>query len=99
MGPGTLAVIGATVVPLVGVGIFACFGLMCFPSIRGAVLERFRQRTLRHADTADIVAQIAALRGEVYALRSELARATGALPSGSADPQISSGSPQRRIMS
>jgi uncharacterized protein YqgC (DUF456 family) len=99
MGPGSLAVIGAVVVPLLGVSIFAGFGLMCFPSIRSAVVERFRQRALRHADAADIVAQIAALRGEVYALRSELARATGALPSVGGEAQMSSGSPQRRIMS
>ena len=98
MGPGSFAVIGAAIVPLFGVGLFTAFGLMCFPSIRGAVVERFRHRTLRHAEATDIVAQLAALRGEVYALRSELARATQGLPPGGAPPQLGAGSPQDRIV-
>lgn len=59
--------------------------LMLFPSLRGAVAERIRQRGLRSADATDITQQLAALRGEVYALRAELAQATR--PIGSPNPE------------
>jgi hypothetical protein len=55
--------------------------LMLFPSLRGALAERIRQRPLRTADVADIGQQLAGLRGEVYALRAELAQATRPLAS------------------
>ena len=99
MDPGSLAIIGAVVGPIVGVGTVTFFGLMCFPSVRAAVVERLRQRTLRHGEAADVAAQLAALRGEVYALRSELAKATQALESGSTSNQLGSGSNQGRITS
>jgi hypothetical protein len=50
-------------------------GSQCFPAIRTGFVERLRQRSLRHADTVDVTDQLAALRGEVYALRAELAQA------------------------
>lgn len=97
MDPGSLAVIGAVVGPIVGVGTVTFFGLMCFPSVRAAVVERLRQRSLRHGDAADIAAQLAALRGEVYALRTELAKATQTLASGNPTQHVGSGSSQGRI--
>jgi hypothetical protein len=71
-------VIAAVTVPAWFAGIAA----LCFPSIRSAVADRIRQRTLRHAEATDVVAQLAVLRGEVYALRVELAQTTQALRSG-----------------
>jgi hypothetical protein len=58
-----------------GIGATTFLGLMCFPSIRAALVERIRQRALRQSDATDLGAQLAALRGEVYALRTELAQA------------------------
>ncbi len=95
--PQTIAMWSELIGPIVGMGACTFFGLMCFPSIRGAFVERFRQRTLRHSDAIDIVAQIAQLRGEVYALRSELAQATRALPPANGAIPVSSGSVQTRI--
>ena len=83
--------------PIAALGAFTFFGLMCFPSVRSAVIERFRQRTLRHADAAAIVAQIAQLRGEVYALRGELAQATRGVAAGNGAVPVSSAPPQARI--
>ncbi len=97
--PGTIAMWSELIGPIVGMGACTFFGLMCFPSIREAVVERFRHRTLRHAEAADIVGQLAQLRGEVYALRSELAQATRGLPPTNGSVPISAGSPQARIPS
>jgi hypothetical protein len=82
--PASLSAIGDIVVPTVSVVVCGGFGLICFPSIRAAFAERLRSRALRHADATDVVSQLSALRGEVYALRVELAevkRAVGAGPS------------------
>jgi len=79
MNPGVIEALAQVVAAVLGLGGATFFALMCFPSFRGAVVERMRQRTLRHADATDVVAQLAALRGEVYALRAELAEATGPL--------------------
>jgi hypothetical protein len=74
----------AGVVCTCGIGATTFLGLMCFPSIRSAFVERLRQRSLRRADTAEVTDQLAALRGEVYALRAELAQAPrAALSAGS----------------
>jgi hypothetical protein len=67
--------------------------LLSFRPIREALLERLRDRRVRHADLteigaqlavlrADTTAQMAALRGEVYALRTEIAQATRVLQAG-----------------
>ncbi len=95
--PQTIAMWSELIGPIVALGCSTFFGLMCFPSIRAAFVERLRQRTLRHSDAVDIVAQIAQLRGEVYALRSELAQATRALPPANGAVPASSGSVQNRI--
>jgi len=83
MDPGTINAIGDIVGP--AIAIIACggFGLICFPSIRAAFVERIRSRGLRHAEATDVVAQLNALRGEVYALRSELAQVSHAVGAGS----------------
>jgi hypothetical protein len=87
MDPGVVDAVAGLVAAVLGLGGLTLFSLMCFPSFRGALVERMRQRTLGHADSADIVAQLAALRGEVYALRTELAQATRAPGSLSARPE------------
>jgi hypothetical protein len=87
MNPGVVNAVAGLVAAVLGLGGMALFSLMCFPSFRGAVVERMRLRTLRHADATDIVAQLAALRGEVYALRTELAQATHAPGSLNARPE------------
>jgi hypothetical protein len=70
-------------VAISGIGAVTFLCSLCFPSFRAVIVERMRQRTLRHADATDLGAQIAALRGEVYALRSELAqRPNGLSPEG-----------------
>jgi hypothetical protein len=61
-------------VAISGIGAVTFLCSLCFPSLRAVIVERIRQRTLRHADATDLGAQIATLRGEVYALRSELAQ-------------------------
>lgn len=63
---------GFVAISAIGAVTFLCS--LCFPSFRAVIVERMRQRTLRHADATDLGAQIAALRGEVYALRSEIAQ-------------------------
>jgi hypothetical protein len=92
--PATLNGIAEIIVPTVSVVMFGAFGLMCFPSIRTAFAERLRSRALRHADATDVVSQLSALRGEVYALRVELAdvkRAVGAGPSPQDHPALPPG--------
>jgi hypothetical protein len=84
MDPAVLNGIAEIVVPSLAVVCFTVFGLMCFPSVRAGLAERGRQRSLRHADATDVVAQLAALRGEVYALRAELAQQTHLLSGGQA---------------
>jgi hypothetical protein len=86
MDPAVLNGIAEIVVPSLAVVCFTVFGLVCFPSIRAGFLERMRLRTMRHADATDVVAQLAALRGEVYALRAELAEQTRAISAGQAPP-------------
>jgi hypothetical protein len=76
MNPAVVQAFAQVVAAVVLGGGASFFALMCFPSFRGAVADRLRQRTLRHADATDVVAQLAALRGEVYALRTELAQTT-----------------------
>ena len=95
--PGTIAMWAALIGPIFGMGACTFFGLMCFPSIRGAFVERIRQRTLRHSDTTEIVTQIAQLRGEVYALRSELAQANRAFPPANGNIAAAAGSASGRI--
>ena len=73
MDPATLNGIAEIVVPSLCVVVFGGFGLMCFPSIRAAFAERLRLRSMRHADTTEVMTTLNALRGEVYALRTELA--------------------------
>ena len=84
MNPAVLNGIAEIIVPTISLLCFTGFGLLCFPSIRASFAERMRNRALRHSDAADVVAQLAALRGEVYALRAELAQTNRALPSGQA---------------
>jgi hypothetical protein len=57
---------------LSGGAVFTLVALL-FPSIRGAVADRLRHRGLRDADAVVMAAQLQALRGEVNALRTELA--------------------------
>jgi hypothetical protein len=95
MDPAALNGIAEIVVPAISIVCFTAFGLMCFPSVRAGFLERMRERGLRHADATDIVAQLAALRGEVYALRGELAQATRPLSAGQAPPAALTGSSGR----
>jgi hypothetical protein len=75
MSPAVIESIANALGAMVGLGGVTFFSLMCFPSFRAAIVERMRQRTLRHAEATDVVAQLALLRGEVYALRTELAQA------------------------
>ena len=90
MNPDVIAALAQPIAALCSFGAVTVIALMCFPSIRGAIVERMRQRTLRHADATDIVAQLATLRGEVYALREELAQTTRLLGSPNARPEGSS---------
>lgn len=80
MDPLVLDKLAEIIVPSISILVFGAFGLVCFPSIRAALAERMRQRTLKHADATDVVSQLSALRGEVYALRAELADVKRALP-------------------
>lgn len=94
VGPGLMSQVvylvgGLVTLSVIGAATF--LGFMCFPSARAAFVERIRQRTLRHGDATDVVAQLAALRGEVYALRTELAQVARALPAG--PPAASAGAP------
>ena len=70
-------------VPLVvgTTGIIATFSFaaLCFPSIRAGVSDWLSNRGLRSADAEHVSAELAALRGEVYALRAELATVARAL--------------------
>jgi len=79
MDPAVVEAFAQVVAAFVAGGGAVVLGLMCFPVIRTAVAERIRHRTLRHADAADITAELAALRGEVYALRTELAQTSHAV--------------------
>lgn len=84
MDPATLNGIAEIIVPTVSVVMCGAFGMFCFPSIRTAFADRLRSRALRHANATDLISQLSALRGEVYALRVELAdvrRVVGAGPS------------------
>jgi hypothetical protein len=85
--------IAEIVVPTVSVVSCAVFGLFCFPSVRAALTERMRQRTLKHAEAVDIVAQLSTHRGELYALRGEIAEVRRALGPGTQPqgPALSSG--------
>ena len=98
MDPAAIAAWTALIGPIIGMGAATFFGLMCFPTFRAAFVERMRQRTLRHSEATDIVAQIAQLRGEVYALRAELAQATRALPPGNGNAPVSSSPTQGRLV-
>jgi hypothetical protein len=86
MSPEILNGIAEIVVPSLAVMCFTAFALMCFPSIRTGFLERARIRALRQADAAEVSAQLAALRGEVYALRAEIAQQSRTLQAGQAPP-------------
>jgi hypothetical protein len=90
-------------IPLVvgTMGIIASFSFaaLCFPSIRHGVSDWLSNRGLRNADAEHVTAELAALRGEVYALRAELATVTralvgntpqSALPPASNPPRITS---------
>ena len=65
--------------------------MLCFPSIRAAFVERVRPKAMNRTDAAELAAQLAALRGEVYALRNELAQAVGALPASHEHRQLAGG--------
>jgi hypothetical protein len=95
MDPAVLNGIAEIVVPSLSVLCFTVFGLLCFPSIRAGLVERMRHRPLRHADAADLSAQLAALRGEVYALRAELVQHGRPLSAGQA-PQDALGASSGR---
>jgi hypothetical protein len=64
------------------------FAALCFPSIRGGVSDWLSNRGLRNADAEHVTAELAALRGEVYALRSELATVARALVASSPSPAL-----------
>jgi hypothetical protein len=100
MDPVTINAIGEIVGPAIALIVCGAFGLVCFPSIRAAFVERLRSRTLRHGEATDVVAQLNALRGEVYALRVEIAQvshAVGAPPPPNA--ALPSGTEQTRTRS
>lgn len=63
-----------------GVGGPVLLAALCFPSIRSAVADRLRGDAHIEASDPEVVAQIAALRGEIYALRTEVAVISRALP-------------------
>jgi len=60
--------------------VFLTFTALCFPSVRGALVERLRHRGLRDADAVTLGVQLQALRGEVSALRSEIAERDRLIP-------------------
>jgi hypothetical protein len=64
-----------------GIGGPLVFAALCFPSVRSAVVDRLRGGAPRsgEADHA-VAAQLAALRSEIYALRTEVATLARALP-------------------
>jgi hypothetical protein len=84
MDPGTLNGIAEIFVPSLMALVMGGFGLMCFPSIRGAFVERLRSHSLRHAEATEVMATLNALRGEVYQLRTEVAEVKRAVGSGMA---------------
>ena len=70
-----------------GVSGGVCIAGFCVPSIRGALADRLRGRSLSAAaEVTAAVAEVRALRGEVYALRSELAAVSRALPAAGTAP-------------
>jgi hypothetical protein len=94
MNPAVIEAFAGLAAAVLGLGGLGFVSLMCFPSFRGAIVERMRQRTLRQADATDVAAQLAALRGEVYALRAELAqgaRPVGALKDQREEPSLPAG--------
>jgi hypothetical protein len=85
MDPATLNGIAEIVVPSLSVIVFGVFSLVCFPSIRGALVERLRSQSLRHAQATEVMATLNALRGEVYQLRTEVADMRRAVGPGAAE--------------
>jgi hypothetical protein len=96
MDPATLNGIAQIVVPSLAIIVFGACGLICFPSIRAAMAERLRLRALRHADATEVMSTLNALRGEVYALRTEVAEVRRAVGAGSSSqsPALPPGSAQ-----
>jgi hypothetical protein len=93
MDPAVVDQIASMIAGLAGITASFCFAALCFPSIRGGVAEWLSNRGLRKADAEQVSAELAALRGEVYALRTELASVARALsaPAAPAAPRIGPG--------
>ena len=54
MNPDVIAAFAQPIAAVCSFGAVTVIALMCFPSFRAAIVERMRQRTLRHADATDI---------------------------------------------
>ena len=82
-------------IPMLGI-VIGCptavfLGVLLFPSTRGALADRLRGHAVAEhdkllAETVSTGEQLAQLRAEVYALRSEVAGISHRLTSGSAPP-------------
>jgi hypothetical protein len=88
MDPAVLEQLIPLVVGTMGIVASFSFAALCFPSIRNGVSDWLSNRGLRNADAEHVSAELAALRGEVYALRAELATVTRALVANAPSPAL-----------
>lgn len=91
MNPAVIESFGAMIAGVTGILATFSFAALCFPSIRGAVADWLSNRGMRNADAIAVSQEMAALRGEVYALRAELATLSRSLTGPSAAPRIGPG--------
>jgi hypothetical protein len=91
MDPAVISEFGALVAGVTGILATFSFAALCFPSIRGAVADWLSNRGMRNADALAVTSELAALRGEVYALRAELATVSRTLANPGAPPRIGPG--------
>jgi hypothetical protein len=84
-------VVGSAVAGFTGIVATFSFAALCFPSIRGSVAEWISNRGMRNADAVAVTEEMAALRGEVYALRAELGTIARTLGAPTTPPRLGPG--------